>query len=333
MSASDADAAPESPYQSTGEVDRAVQNYFEGGAGDGDGSGGDGAGAFGEIGESPTLSGSLSAPDEISPASGFEASCRIRNDGEAINGQITLGVAPAEGDPYRLASAQATIDAGGSGTVEFSVPRGTVPAVPGEATLGAISAASGESAGVIATTGTRILGEDEQGEPDLDGWSVPEYIRELPFGWHLYAQFKGENQQRFIIAGKNAEGALIYLTERGEIASSPTYLDTLDAVAAALSAYRDNVEAGSVPEGNQPDPSQSRPTPAELTDAITSQGPLSGGFGGSTLMIVGVLTVAGYILYRRSGGQLPAFGDLSTRQQYAAAGIAAIALYAWSDRL
>lgn len=354
-SSDDVDAVPESPYSSTSEVSLAVENYFASGGGGGSGSGsgsgsgwgsGSGSGAFGDIGESATLSGSLSAPSEISSAAGFTATCQISNDGDAINGQIILAVAPAEGSPYRLGSAQAAIDAGGSGTVEIEVPRGAIPATPGDATLGAISAASADSTGVIATTATRILSEDEQGTPEerMNGWSEPEYVRSLPAGWHLYVQYKGENQQqqRFRVSAKDQSGELLYLARDGSVSRQPTYFDTLDAVASALSAYQQNVENGSVGEGDRPDSSQTRPSSGELTDSIASSGggvggSLLGGVNSSTLAIGGMLAVAGYVYYRRQGGEIDlpdlpnSIEELSRNQKYALAGGGLLAVYLWSS--
>jgi hypothetical protein len=339
--------ALESPYSSEREADRAAANYQgsrqqDGGGGDQQqGSGREGGGSKSPGGQSP-LNGAIDAPREVKQGEAFAAVGALENPKqENVSGTIIFGVSDGQGKYFPLGRKQFSLQPGASSPKEFQVPRGATSEVPAGSRDFALIADSGRYSGVVAKTGVNVQqgegggqgrGRGGQGDGRGEGgsgrgsgsskWGEAQHVQELPYGWHLYAQEHGsKDKTRYIIAAKNSNGEVIYLDKDGSVTNSPAYFTSAQEVQSALEAYAKRVENGNVPEENQPDPTQSRPSPGQVTQAANQQdggvgsllspvlGPAGEGFG--IPHIAALLVVGGVIwwLYRRRG-------RLSQRQAY-----------------
>lgn len=153
--------------------------------------------------------------------------------------------------------------------------------------------------------------EDETGE-DGPGWSEWDELYEEP-PWFVYAREEIEGEAiEAVIAGVNSDGSAVYLAPNVEILDDPYIYADFGAVEDALAAYFAAVEAGDVPEGDQP---TGAPPGVDVIDDATPDPPGSrpggivGSILGNPLMLVAVVVVA-YLLYRRyqagNGGPDPA---------------------------
>jgi hypothetical protein len=353
--------ALETPYSSQNEADRAAANYLAGGGGGDDGDGGrqqeddrEGGGSEDPNGQSP-LNGAIDAPGQVAQGEAFAAVGALENPmRENVSGTVIFGVSDGEGKYFPLARKQFSLQPGGSVGKEFQVSRGATREVPAGNRDFALLADAGRSSGLVTKTSVEVQqaagqkdrgqGRDGRGRDGGSGrgsgdsaWGEAQHVQELPYGWHLYAQEHGsKDKTRYIIAAKNSNGEVIYLDKDGSVTNSPAYFTSAQEVQSALEAYAKRVENGNVPEENQPDPTQSRPSPGQVTQAANQQdggvgsllspvlGPAGEGFG--IPHIAALLVVGGVVwwLYRRRG-------RLSQRQAYwlYAAVIVAIINHAW----
>lgn len=336
----------ETPYSSQSQADRAAANY----AGESDGTGGGGGGGGGSQEDAPsssTLSGSIAAPSSIAQGEAFEAGASIQNDSDqAISGTAILGISDGQGKYFPLGRASIDISPGARQGVSFQVTRGSTSDVPTGDRDFAVFADVNRGSGKVASKAVTVEGGSGSGTEGGDGsareksnWGEAQHVQELPYGWQLYAQeHKTKDKTRYIIAAKNQAGEVIYLAEDGTVVKKPVYYTSAEEIQAAIQAFAKRAENGNVPQENQPDASQGRPSSGRVTrdaDKRSRTGGVSGvlspvlgpageGFGGAHLVAGAVAGGGIYYLWKRRG-------DITKRQaQIAAGGVAVVlAIHAW----
>lgn len=226
----------------------------------------DGAEGFDDGGagksQSTAWSGSLEAPDEIPRGEAFTASATVENtSSKELTGHFYLLFFDAAGEPVPVAEGgRESVGAGSSADVSFDVKRGNYTAEIGATDLHVYEVES--APGIVASATVQTV---EGAADTTDGWSTPQHVEDLPFGWYLFRQTRGD-EERFLVVGTNADGQRVYLASGGEVQHEAAFFDTIDEVAQALEAFANRMENGEVGPDHQPDPSQPRPAPDELAD-------------------------------------------------------------------
>lgn len=321
--------ALETPYSSQQEADTAWANYTGSSDGSGSGDGGDTPGA--DDGSS-ALAGTVAAPETIAQGEAFDAGGRVENKtGNTVSGVVYLAL---DVDGWvALARQDIDLQVGDQADLGYQVPRGATSDVPaGDTSIGLVfDSGDSQTSGVVDTKPITVeegqAGDGTQGRDGSGGdsqWGEAQHVQELPYGWQLYAQeHQSRDEVRYIIAGKNENGEVIYLAKDGTVVRSPEFYSTAEEVQAALEAYAQRMENGEVPPENQADPSQSRPSPGQVTQDANAQesgatgflspilGPSGQGFGGSHVIVAAVVFGGVYYLWQRRG-------TLSRRQAYIA---------------
>lgn len=130
--------------------------------------------------------------------------------------------------------------------------------------------------------------DDEPDEDDVDGdgpaWGAAQRVAELKYGWYLFRQdAKNQDKTRWMVAGKNNDGNLIYITTGGEVQTNdPFYFDTKDAAVQAFRAWVERASNGEADDDEFPDPSASPPSGSDVTKQTRRKDAAgSGGFLGS----------------------------------------------------
>lgn len=282
-------AAVESPYDSTRDADDAYWAWVDQSE-DGGGEGG--------AEESDGFTGSLSMPPNLEVGQSFDATASVENTtSEALSGRFVL--VWFEGDSPQVISGPIEQRVAGDDSVEltFQVDRGMLQA-EGETTFHVYS--TNDAPGSVATD-TRTIGSGGSGTQESE-WGESEYVQELRYGWHLYLQeHLEEDKVRYIVAGKNGDGQVIFLNDRGKTQEDPHYFSSTEDVRAALEMYRENEEAGNPGSGGAADPAASRPSTEAIDKATGDADDAAARKKKFLAAAILVVAVGGYVYMRRQG--------------------------------
>jgi len=223
----------------------------------------------------PNVDGNLSVPDQVAQGEGFTASWQARMTGgeSGIQASTILALATQE-SLVPLAEGDVQLAPGRSDSGQFQVGSGWPAVQPDDYEAHLVIMQDGEAAGSLASTTLTVTGEKSgpgepggggpgEGGPGEDGWGDAQMVRELKYGWYLFAQVKkGESQEtRFMLVGKNGEGTRIYIQSGGQVDTEPKFYPTAEAAAKAYAAWVKRHQNGNTDPSETPDPEQGRPSP------------------------------------------------------------------------
>ena len=207
------------------------------------------------------IRGDLTVPERVSQGADFEGAWLVElTDGEEYSSRLEVGI--SNGEEYlTLGEDDVSITAdqpAQEGTFQVS---GGWQVTPGEWEAMLVVYEDDEPA-VIEGTATPIEivdggGNDEAGP---NGWGDPEMVRELPYGWYLYAQPNLETgETRFLVAGTREDGTTIYLHDDGRARPEAYPFATVEETAAALEKWVSRVESGQAGSEEMPSENAGRP--------------------------------------------------------------------------
>lgn len=220
-----------------------------------------------------SFDGSLRVPDAVNLGEAFTAewSATLAGTQQSWSSRLVLGLETEDGIVPLDEDSMTLDNSGGGGPLNqsvsdsgtFEVPSGWTAVEPQEYPIHAIIMKDGESVGSLAKENIDVKEGDEGDKSEEDSkWDDPELVRELNYGWYLYAEVKKDDsgETRFMVVGVREDGTRIYLDGDGRGQTDPKFFPTAEKAVAAYETWVKRHKNGQTGDNETPSEEADRPS-------------------------------------------------------------------------